>query len=349
MTSGNPITHNILIQRDWRAVKADWLRRPFVWLVLLIGAVQFFVCLNWEAILGSSPRDPDDLIWYFTAFHLFIHFVVPLGALRLVREPRLRGKLDELRPTPIPQNHIFWWLWMKVFVPAIVVLLVLYFPLYIPFPWLHLVSISLFDDPEPKLYSGYWPVCFPIALMMEGAGVGLFFLPWIKRKSDRWLLWLIAILLLGCWAMFSLHAESWVRSAIAAWLGDGVDDAEVFWLLQPLHTHIHPLITLSYFMISIGWGAALGIYLGLSPSRSSAQSLWLLLLFGPLSEWGVYHLFALEYAFGGSGDPGPWGLYNILGANYLMLIFYMLGTGSLWMGIKWNLMIWLSRKRIEAD
>ena len=145
-------------------------------------------------------------------------------------------------------------------------------------------------------------------------------LPWIRRRPLRRGIWVFSALALFLVPMFMIHSSS---------------SSEPY----ALHAHFHPLITVPYFLITAAFACALGVGVAIHTRLEGSRALAALVLICPLSEWIVLNLFYL-------GDAGD--LYD--GWLFLMgmLSFYMHACGYLWMGLKWNLIFHLSRRRIPT-
>jgi hypothetical protein len=112
--------------------------------------------------------------------------------------------------------------------------------------------------------------------------------------------------------------------------------------LYGTHAQFHPAVTLLYFLITAAWSAAIGVTLGLRSRLTREKAITLLLLLGPTVEWGAYFLaFFLEVL-----DRKLITDWMFL---WLMLSFYLTPMAILWMGIKWNLLFYLSRKPIRLE
>ena len=156
--------------------------------------------------------------------------------------------------------------------------------------------------------------------------IALLLMPWIKGKRIRVVLWTAAVLILYPYPLMG---------AIGNW-----PESSLNWIVHGTHAHFHPLVTIPYFVMSVAWSAALGVAVGLHTKLDPVRAIVLLLLFGAGAEWGVQHLVF----FSNWSD-----LYAEWMFLYVLLMFYSFSTGALWMGIKWNLLIHLSRKPIEME
>ncbi|MBI3737000.1 hypothetical protein HY256_10865 [Candidatus Sumerlaeota bacterium] len=357
----NPITSNLLIQRDWRALNRRW-RHPLVRNLLSIALIQIVVCSAYAWIREGHLHGEEDLLllFYFSLIHLFIHLAVPWNALKQVQSPRMRAQIDEICVTPTPPKHIFWWLWMRSFAPAIAFVMAVYLPTLLAYPWLY--ETNPLGDLMDRKVPGRWPYFLTGEIISDVFMIAMLCLPWIRFRTFRLAILIACFAFLAGWALVSVQAQETVRTAVLSYLkipdtaGKISKDEKGNWMIKDdptpyelsncemvfagSYARWHPLITNLYFFISIGWMVALATALGLRYPSSSSKPFWLLLIFGPLCEWLAYHV-----AFGAKSLD----LYtSIIGPLWLMLLFYSMSFGIFWMGIKWNLMIWLSRKKIEA-
>jgi hypothetical protein len=122
--------------------------------------------------------------------------------------------------------------------------------------------------------------------------------------------------------------------------GARLDDHGVPFFSTP--ARFHPCVTIAYFLISMAWNAALGIRYGVYKSANPAKARLCAFLFGPLAEilvllgffWGEYFVYLFFIWW--------WG-------QWLMLLFYSTAGGLLWMGLKWNLLIAISRSKLPTN
>lgn len=338
-------TENLLIRHELTRLHHRWWRSVWLWLALFAVAINGWVCLALKMPRGHEPVDDPILYYYFTAFHACLHVLIPVAAVLATRRVVGAGRLEPLLTTPIPSRHIFWWLWVRVFVPALALLLLFYFPLYRPFPWLYAwgdVWTSTATSDHPWLGKCWEGLTDLLALL-------LFILPWLGCNWKRGRLVRIAIWLLGFTALFLLpilanwHPQSFqflIMSASHDFLGhtNGRGDD-----IMPFHTTLacfHPLVTLPYFIGAAGWSVAAGVVAGLRPRLGLASALLLALLLGLAAEGLVLNLYFL------SDFPS---LYQGFMYLYVMLLFYMSTAGAFWLALKWNLLVWLSRRPLPRQ
>lgn len=309
--------NNILIQRGWKSLNASWRHSPLVWAILILGAAQTLFWLLAESILGRPLEQAVDepiFFYYFLGFHLFIHCFVPIYAFNLVRRPATRSKVDAALVTPMPHRDIFWWLWIRSFAPWIVLVLIFYFAMWRPFPWLY-----AFGNGGEYWDADGWRVKVVSELGCTALIIGFFALPWIKSRPIRRF-----VLVLSFSILFVLSIALFGKFDFP---------------LAAFTIHFHPLVTIPYFIFSIAWGAALGVFVALNFSGDINKAAILIIVMGPLAEWlvlNVFYLPKLDELY-----DGWWGLVA-------MLQFYMVSAGAFWMGLKWNLLIAMSRRRIPT-
>ncbi len=417
----HPIWGNFLIRHDWRIWNSRWSRKPFFWIVLALASIQFIVCL-WMLLLKSEREDEIDfLLPYFTAYHGMIYFVAPFLALHYVVSQKIRTRVEELRITPVPDSHIYWWLWVRCFAPVFFVIMGLYLPMLGGSQWLlgfdPIVQFSGRDMSGREVYF------IAGELICDALLLGLIFMPWINSRHARRGIWLAAAMLmlgfgLGSAAfpkslnnfttrMFSISkpdvtfednfaitqtsatvtSGSWsvvddsgmnsttIQTSVTATSGalTIIDDSgrnsttiqiapgpkkvdfggdtsspltNHYMVFATSYAHWHPLITILYFFISIGWNSALAVWLGLRYGRMTPQSLGILLLGGPIAEWCAQQI-VIAVQFGTEWKIVAF--YEPFTLCWMMLVFYSLSFGAFWMAVKWNLMIALGRRKLGQD
>lgn len=309
---------NILIQRAWRNFNGPWRHRRLAWAILSLGFAQALFWLLAESLLGRRlERAVDEPIfyYYFLGFHFFIHLFVPIYAFNLVRRPATRSKIDAALVTPLPHRDLFWWLWIRSFAPWIALVCLFYIAMWWPFPWLY-----AFGSAGEYWEGDDWGVRLGPELACNALIVAFFVLPWITSRLIR-----RSVLVLSTSFLFAL-------STVLFWISES--------LLTASTAHFHPLVTIPYFVFSLAWGAALGVYVGLNFARDINKAAILIVVMGPLAEWLVLNVFYLTRL-----DE----LYDGMSALVVMLQFYMLSAGAYWMGLKWNLLIAMSRRKIPTD
>jgi hypothetical protein len=209
---------------------------------------------------------------------------------------------------------------MRTFVPCTVFLLAIYFALYLPFPWLHHFSMvhDFFEDSGETFDPRAWLDSLPLEMIVNLLIVLWFFRPWSRSRGVG--IFLFVLSFVGLFWIPYLHILM-------------EDDFPSKYFSS--YAHFHPLITIPYFLISAAWSAGVGTCLGLRHRRLNLKSILLVLLFVPAVEWGVLHIVFITEMLD---------LYQEWMFLYAMLVFYMIPLGAFWMGLKWNLLIGLSRR-----
>ncbi len=322
------LTKNLLVRRDARRLRRTWHRRWWVWGLATLGTVQLVFCWKIEIFLGRSVKQDHDkiLYYYFTGFHIYLQILLPLFAIVLTRSFASQDRLEKYLVTPIPPVHILWHLWLRVFLLGLVVILILYFPLWIPSPWLY--AGWPLDEPE-----FHWAEVVADILI-----ISLFLLPWIRSRNVSRVIWTLSFAGLFVFPYVLIHFEKSLKEVFA----DMPLDGELFepYGFTASYARWHPLITLSYFVTSSAWSAGVGVALALRLRKGLGPAFLVAMLLVPLAEWGVYHLVLLD----DSED-----LYDDSMFLYFMLSFYMLTFGAFWMALKWRLLMSLSRWAVRTE
>lgn len=320
------ITTNPLVIRDARALRRRWRGRRGAWFLIAVALVQVVFCLNFEAIMG---REPEDIVLYcyFAFFHIYLLLWTPLRSIRIAARAASTGELRDALVAPIPHGQIFGWLWLRAFAPAIALVLILYAPLHVPFPWLHATGNPLGYWDAPTLFSrppgnADWGLQPASEATVIALALGLLLLPWIRSRRVRLAAWIVSSLALGGVEMVLIARQSEL-------------------LLYPATSHFHLFVTLAYFLSAAAYGCALGIAMGLKHRGDAAKALISTIALGVGIECLAFHVvFWSEVS----------DFYDLFGGwmpLVTLLNFYMVSTGALWMGVKWNLMARFARKPIE--
>lgn len=344
---------NPLLLRDLRLLKRRAWRTRFFGLVVLLGLAQAAAML----IIRLSPNDlksswgvaSDEfslmvLLSYFLGIHGILHGLLGFWAFSQARA--VRSQLDELLVTPLSHKFIFGWLWLRSLILGVAILLAIYFPLYIEYDFLYESNLQGdgAQDPSSTISSAMEaPIYYPISTGISNLLIlGLLALPWIQR---RWLRFTIISFSIAAviWTALTFYPFNWMEQ-VSQWLLPPAasyrnPDFGVITALTPIPTHAnwHPLITVSYLFFTAAFYCGLGIRAGLSSPTKSTSRIVQIILLGPLIEFAFFHLAAW---------PDVSEAYSPLMALALMLDLYTSTAGALWLGLKWNLFIAMSRREI---
>lgn len=336
-------TRNILIRSDWRRLNREWIRKPLVHLTVF-GALAFWIICS---VAGSTHEKLNERwVYYpFAAFHVLLQFFIPLRSLALARSSLQSGRIEACLVTPIPHRHIFWWLWLRGF-SHVAIVLAFYFPLYWVSGWLYGAGNPIEWGAEEILKSRppKWPPLQPPSLaeiMCDMLVIWLLDLPWIKGIGLRIFLWALAFAGL-CFLPRGDSAFLYYRvgGPLSTWFGHRTGPITPDIIYTASYIHLHALVTLLYFFAAAGYGAAVGVFVGLRRGLGSMGAAALVLFLGPGLELLVYMLTITKPR----DLLGSIASFEIL---YTMLTFHIFSYGALWMGIKWNLLIYLSRRKIH--
>ena len=327
------LTKNLLIRRDTRRLRRTWYRRPWIWALAAVGVIQLAFCWKMEAILGrpvDQGYNEGLLFYYFIGFHVFLQILLPLAAIFLTHRPGLRHRVEEYLVTTIPARHIFWHLWLRVALPGLTLVLILYFPLWMRFPWLYEVEPEHIVSDRPDVL---------FELVNDALILGLIFSIWLRSKLLRRLIWICASLFLFILPIALILIDPKFKVYVFAFFPTdfSVDFEE---LCVTSYARWHPLITLSYFITSTAWSTGVGVALVLRSSGGPGRAIWRAILLIPLPEWGILHILVFD----------EWvSLYGSLWFLVAMLQFYMFGIGAFWMALKWRLLMSLSRWAVRTE
>lgn len=333
--------NNVLIRRDLRKLNAEWRRRPFVWL-LLIGAIPFWLACIY---LGASRfKGPEWLQFYaFTAFHLFLHIFIPFNSFRIARRAVDSGQIDSLRVSPIGERAIFGWLWLRGF-GYLGGVLAFYFPLYFVYAWLYGIggNASYLEWGYLRTQPGKisWQILLPFEFVLDAIFIALILAPWMRRRVAV-ATFCVAGLVLFCLPLVDVFLDGEISETIIAGIYGATEERASSLVFIASYAHFHPAVTLLYFFSTAAFGAALGTFAGLRFARDPMRGLLRVAMLGPVAELGV-----LSMVFGEFWTDR---LLNAWVTLYYMLMFYILSLGAFWMGLKWNLLFYFSRRPLLGE
>lgn len=355
-----PREGNILLRSDLARLRRGWMRNRRFWVWLALAVANFAFCFHHDLLFGGDIVVSGlegglgaGLYLYFTCFHLVLFFTIPFDALRKTRAAR--GEVDNLLATPVPHFDIFWALWARASAPGLALILAFYLPLLFPFRWL----MEPLAANDPSNGAGGWIDGKSFAILREAAfdaaAIALFALPWIKPRLLRAGVIVAAAVLL---ALMPLLGLTDLIGNSAGWLAKGLfggsdsvtimqGEVQIEHSLGPAfgcylsNARWHPLVTLPYFLITAAWSAGAAVWLGLKRRMALGRGLFWLLLLAPGAE-----IAAMLLAF---GLVNPLEFFADWSFLWFMLSFYMTGLGALWLGLKWNLLLALSRRRIPTE
>lgn len=348
------IESNPLLLRDLRAIRRQGWRTRFFSLIVLLFLMQ--VLAMWILRTQPPPTQPTSnppwsisggplgednfvlLCSYFLGIHAILHGLIAFWA--FARARAVCSQMDELIVTPMPPSAIFWWIWRRSLILGVSILLAIYFPLYIAFDFLYAFDAREVLSEKARVYS---PLYHNATALVSDAIIILFFvLPWISSRTIRGIVCFLAALAFA-WTVFTFNIP-------VAWSGlqhnllqikDIVAEeyfADDYAIVPgPNLTRWHPMLTLTYMLVSAAYYCGLGVVAGLRRSPNAATGIRLILLLGPLMEFAFYQVIALREA------PDSYTPFLLL---YYMLTLYASTAGTLWLAFKWNLLIAMSRREI---
>lgn len=331
---------NILIQRDLRNLNRNWFRRPLI-VGLIVAAIPFWLACIYLGAL--EDHGPEWLLWYgFAAFHLFVHVFIPFRSIRVARNARTDGLIDLCRITPIQHKDLFWCLWLRGF-GYLAFLLMFYLPLFFLFAWLYALGepgeaewgVARLDQTRLEAISWRFPVLSE--LIIDQFIFLVLLIPWVKSKTAR--AFLIAGAFVGMVGVPILDSTMLDLRILKAFSSDGAQP-QFYW---GSYAHAHPAVTLLYFISTAAYGAAIGVWAGIRYYADAAKAIILVALLGPILE------FATQTIFSGSWDVHSFGGLISWMMLYIMLMFYISSVGAFWMGMKWIVLIFISRLKLPPE
>lgn len=344
----NLLASNPLLLRDYRIFRNGLIRNPFAWAIVILSSVQILITFNLDAAFGAD-RSWDRITEYYAWPTIFLlQIVTPLWAFTATRRHIKSGELPELLATRLPAQSPFWWLWCRVWIPTTIIALMLCLPLTrllaevgdMPSQW------TWFQRHMTTKATYY----FISEIFSNLAIAAIFIAPFTKSRSLRAFLFLFV----GIIALASLYTATYAYSNLD--LRDflvgrdrGYTSTERYGLgMMPMPTFSYSFLgpTLLYVLVSAAFSSGLGTYLAHQKFHHPGKALYLLFLCGPLLENVMINPNFIQN-FGIL--ISRWTNYHHANTLFPIYGYYMMTAGYLWLGVKWNILLAMSRREIRLD